>query len=34
MILGNSGHIAEMHYASFVQSRQVSLEEALNRTWA
>ena len=33
MILGNSGRIVEKHYASFVQSRQVSLEEAVKRTW-
>jgi site-specific recombinase XerD len=33
MILGNSARIVEKHYASFVQSRQVSLEEAVKRTW-
>jgi integrase/recombinase XerD len=32
-ILGNSARIVEKHYASFVQSRQVSLEEAVKRTW-
>jgi integrase len=33
-ILGNSARIVEKHYASFVQSRQISLEEAVKRTWS
>jgi len=33
-ILGNSARIVEKHYASFVQSRQISLEAAVKRTWA
>jgi integrase len=32
-ILANSPRIVEKHYASFVQSRQVSLEEAVKKTW-
>lgn len=33
LILDNSPRIVEKHYASFVQSRQVSLEAAVRRTW-
>jgi integrase len=33
-ILGNSVRIVEKHYSSFVQSRQVSIEEAVKKTWA
>lgn len=32
-ILGNSARIVENHYASFVQSRQASLEAAVRLTW-
>ena len=33
LILGNSARIVEKHYASFVKSRQVSLEAAVRSTW-
>jgi site-specific recombinase XerD len=32
-ILGNTARVVELHYASFVQSRQVSLEAAVRSTW-
>lgn len=34
MILGNTARVVELHYASFVQSRQMSLEAAVKQTWA
>jgi site-specific recombinase XerD len=33
MILGNTARVVEKHYAMFVQSRQMSLEEAVKKTW-
>jgi integrase len=33
-LLGNSVRIAERHYAPWVQSRQLALEESVKKTWA
>jgi len=33
VILGNSAKVCEKHYAPWVESRQLALEESVKKTW-